>query len=303
MAWHRRRHRLVEREPLNAAASVALGIGAAICWGLADFFAAVYTRKIGAMRVVVITTVGTLVAYLGPYLILRPDLHVRARDLLAFGGISLGVVVTYLAFYQALSAGPISIVAPVASAYAAVVVILSLIFLHERLTFAQSIASVVTLGGVVLTSTDFGRRPEGVRMGRGALFALVAMVGFGVTSFANGYYTRRYGFLVGPVLTRLMVTACFLMLAATRNQWPWQRARPRTMLFILAIGLIDGVGFLLFTKGAEIGVLSLVATASASYTLIPLVLGILVFKEKMVFNQRVGTAAVLIGVAFLGLSS
>src|SRR4249919_2368166 len=96
---------------------IALGLAAALCWGLADYFAAIASRRTGALRVVL-------------------GFHVVATILLAImlaatggglGGVSgeeiawfalIGALgwMSYLAFYRALAIGPISIVSPIVSA-------------------------------------------------------------------------------------------------------------------------------------------------------------------------------------------
>src|SRR5262245_12415386 len=137
---------------------IALGLTAALAWGLADYFAAIASRRIGALRVVL-------------------GFHLVATGLLAValfasgGGLSqvspgdfgwfvligaLGAL-SYVAFYQALAIGPISIVSPVVSAYAAVTVLCAVVISGERLSRSEVAAVLVVMLGVLLAASDLAQ--------------------------------------------------------------------------------------------------------------------------------------------------
>src|SRR3990172_9070391 len=106
---------------------IGLGLGAALCWGFADYFATLASRRAGTLRVV-----------LGFHLIATAVLAALVLGTGALADVSLGDVApflllgalgwaSYLAFYRALAIGPISIVSPVVSGYAAVTVVLAVL--------------------------------------------------------------------------------------------------------------------------------------------------------------------------------
>ncbi|MFN2611201.1 MAG: EamA family transporter [Actinomycetota bacterium] len=282
-----------------------LGTIAAFCWGIADFFVAVYTRRFGTTRVLLVGTFAALLVYGTAFLLDAPSAHIEARDLVPFVCIAFIVVVTYLAFYRGLEEGPVAIVTPIAAAYTAVVVVLAMMILHERLSTTQAIGAAAAIVGVVLASIDRRKlQPGAALVGKGTLFALLAMLGFGLASFGGGFFAQKYGWVKPALYIRVLATGMFLVVGSMNRQWPWQIAenRGRVIGALVAIGAVDAIGFLAFSKGAEIGMLSVVATASAAYPLIPLILGLVVFKEKLATNQMVGVAAVMAGVLVLGLA-
>src|SRR6187401_1173158 len=107
---------------------IALGLAAALSWGLADYLAAVASRRTGSLRVVfgfhvvAIALLAVLLVASGKSLA-----AVSAGDLAWF--VLFGVLgwASYLGFYRALAIGPISIVSPIVSAYAAVTVLCAVI--------------------------------------------------------------------------------------------------------------------------------------------------------------------------------
>lgn len=234
---------------------------------------------------------------------ISPRVQISARDWVGMVALSIVVVPVLFTFYRALEAGPVAIVTPVVTAYAAIVVLLSLLLLRERLNAGQSIGTIGAIGGVAFASADFRRLPLGTkRVTFGVWLGLVSMVGFGFTAFASGFFAQKYGWLAPSFFVRIMVTGMVMALATVRRQWPWQRANPSWLALLLLIGAIEFTGFLAFARGAELGFISIVAAASACYPLIPLIMGILVFRERLAPNQAVGIAVVLGAVLLLALS-
>ena len=63
---------------------------------------------------------------------------------------NLLMVFGMLAFYTALSAGMVSLVTPISSTYAAITVLLSIKFLHEKINKPQSFAIILLVFGIIL---------------------------------------------------------------------------------------------------------------------------------------------------------
>ena len=114
---------------------IVLGLTAALSWGLADYFAAVASRRAGSFRVVLGFH---LVAVVLLALLARSEPGRRSRTSAAAtwpGSLFLGLLgaLSYLCFYRALAIGPISIVSPIVSAYAAATVVCAVVIGGERL--------------------------------------------------------------------------------------------------------------------------------------------------------------------------
>ena len=123
---------------------IALGLAAALSWGLADYFAALASRRTGALQVVLgfhlVATALLAVAVFGT----GDDLSdVSRSDLGWFVFVGALGWLSYLAFYRALAIGPISIVSPIVSAYAAVTVICAVLIGGESLAAGEALAVAV----------------------------------------------------------------------------------------------------------------------------------------------------------------
>ena len=221
-------------------------------------------------------------------------------------GIALSVIgmVSLAALYRAFALGPIAVVSPVVASYAALTVVLIVVFLGERLTSGQAVAIGVTFVGVAVASTDIrelrrtlGRPTEGVRIG------FVATLGFAVWSaiFAVGVRaTDGLGLIVLQRSFSVVLLTLFVVLRGTSLR-PIA-ARPALAL-VAATGVLDTGANVLLALGIASGFATFVMTGSGAYPLIPALLAISVLRERLAPNQYVGVAVLVAGLVALGLQS
>jgi drug/metabolite transporter (DMT)-like permease len=66
------------------------------------------------------------------------------------------------------------------------------------------------------------------------------------------------------------------------------------------VGVIDVLGGAAYARGTELGYLSIVSAASATFPLIPVVGGIILLRERPAASQLTGIALVVGGLLLLG---
>lgn len=284
--------------------SLLLGVLAALGWGVADFVAAVVSKRLGILRTIVgVHLVSIPVAAV--YFFAVSDISIVSLThwavLLLISAVSF---IVYIVFYKALQVGPVAVVSPIVSAYAVVVIVLAFIFTGERLSVMQGVAVSASVGGIVLASM---RLRSGMRLrevvGLGALLGFVAMVGIGVWQFGVGILSRDIGWFLPIFLGRVITFGMFVPLVAVRREWPWKRLSAPLLVGVVVVGITETGGLFAFARGAEIGVISIVAAASITYPIIPILGGLIVFKEKLGFTQYIGLAVALAALLVLALSS
>ena len=85
--------------------------------------------------------------------------------------------------------------------------------------------------------------------------------------------------------------------AQRRLPWP-------TLLAVLALlALLDTGGYVCFNLGVGHASAAIVAAASAPYAVVPIVMGVTLFKERPSGPQWVGVACVIVGVIVLGAAT
>lgn len=285
------------------------GLAAAIGWGLSDLWAAISGRRIGSGRTVVVAQVTVAVVISVLVLIVRPDLS-------GIPGVAPWLVpnaflgaAAFATLYKGLQLGPIAVVSPVLASYAVVPVLLSVILLGETLGGWEVVGVLVTIAGAALTSTDpKALRAETRTKPAGLPWAIASTLLFGVATYVMGWAAKEAGFLPSLWFGRLTMTGVFLIAAFVI----WVRARstgevrdpvaPSMLRLAVLVGVMELVGTIAYARGAEVGLVSIVTAASATYPLIPVLGGVVLLHERPVPTQYLGIAMVIGGLLLLGVA-
>jgi drug/metabolite transporter (DMT)-like permease len=284
---------------------ILLGLTAALSWGLADYLAAMASRRTGALRVVlgfhVVAMVLLAVLLFGSGGGLA---EISRSDLVWFVFIGALGWLSYLAFYRALAIGPISIVSPIVSAYAASTVVCAVLIGGERLAGGETAAIVVVMIGVVLASSDLAqmRRIERVAA-LGLVLALVTAVLIGAFVYGVAYFSVDYGWLVPIFVARGFSTLFIVGTAAAGGELRFPDRSPRLLVTIALIAVVDTLGYVAFNFGVRHADTSVVATAAAPYAVVPIVAGIVLLDERPRGTHWAGISLVIAGLILLGLVS
>jgi uncharacterized membrane protein len=262
------------------------------------------TRRIG----VVLTSLGMQTVGLSAYVVVLAALGrwptFEWQQVPYAAVLSVIGIVSLAALYRAFAIGPIAVVSPVVASYAALTVVLIVVFLGERLTSGQAIAIGVTFVGVAVASTDIrelrqtlGRPTEGVRIG------FFATLGFAVWSavFAAGIRaTDGLALIVVQRAFSVVLLTLFVVLRGVSLR-PVAARGPAALVSIT--GVLDTGANVLLALGIASGYASFVMTGSGAYPLIPALLAIMVLRERLAPNQYVGVAVLVAGLVALGLQS
>jgi drug/metabolite transporter (DMT)-like permease len=281
---------------------VIFGLGAALGWGLADFFGAVAGRRIGAISTVLTGQLLSAICITSVLLSSGESLGSLRSSiwLLVMNGVATAFA--YTTHYKSLELGPLVVVSPVGASYAVVGVLLAILILGERPSGMSLIGAGIAIVGVALVSTDLEKFRERIRSRTPSLpWAIASAIGFGVAGFLLGWISQRAGWIPGLWGSRMAQVSCYVPVAVAFRRELTQ-IRPGFGLWVaLLAGAADILGVVMYSIGAERGFISIVLTASAVFPLIAVALSIAVFRERLVPNQAGGIALVVVGLLLLGL--
>ena len=300
---------------------MSYGLLSALSWGISAMLAAVAARRTGALRTVVLGETAGLVGYLTLFGLGHFSLRGvgSAAWLLILAGVI--AVTGYLAMYHGLETGPVGLVSAITACYGGVIAVLSVVLLRERLTWAAVIGIAATVAGVMLAvlrrtpaapapASAPAPAPASVRPGppltasaMGVAFGLAAALCYGVGGFMIGRYSLSLGWLVPVLVARGGAMVLLLGLLATPLRGPAVTRRASGVAWALAAGLADAAGLVFFTRGDQVGLIAVTAATSSAYPVIPLIGGLLIFRERLAGQQIGGTVLILAGLILLGLGS
>lgn len=291
---------------------LALGLGAALAWGLTDVCATLGGKRLGSLRVL---AASQLVGF-GFIAILA---FVRGEGLPSDPGATLaGALVglagtgAYLSFFTALRIGPLAVVSPITAAYGGLTVVLAVVLTGERLTVLQAVGAVVATGGVVLAGLVFDGGIRHVRVvGRGVGLAIVALVLFAVMTIGAAGPIRAVGWLpvifVGRLTSAIVSVSLLVIALRLRPTWmsplmeaPAERTRAALAVAGLA-GLLDAVGLVSFSIGLEVSETWLVGLASSFGPAVAVLVAIAVLGERLRPTQWLGLAGIGLGLVVVAV--
>lgn len=277
--------------------AIALALGAAVSWGVADYLGGIQARR---HPVLTILLIGQSVGLVGVVIVVAstagappgPEALITAAvaGLVATAGLAL--------FYRALSVGLISIVTPIA-ATGAVVPVLAGVIQGEQLSALQLIGIVAALCGVVLAARELNASAgdDGrVNARLSALLAVAAGACFGFGLVGLDHAAEEDALWTIQVFRGVNVAVVVLLALALRH-----RPRPgrADAPVIATLGALDVLGFALFAVASTKGLLSVVAVIAAMYPLIAISLAYAWLGERLGSGQRVGVVLALLGVALI----
>jgi drug/metabolite transporter (DMT)-like permease len=201
-------------------------------------------------------------------------------------------VVAVVAFYRALAAGTMSIVAPIAATSAIVPVIVGVID-GDRPGPLQWAGVAIALGGVILASSS----PRGETTGDSRTAIRLAFLSALMIGFALVFLGRAadHDALTGVTAARA-VTVPVLALAALRER---ARVPLRTLPGLAAIGLMDTAANTAFAIATTGGLLSLVAVLGGLFPVMTVVLAYVFLHERLLPLQRAGVLLALAGIPLI----
>lgn len=281
-----------------------LGLGVASLWGIGDLLAAICARRLGTYATLAVAQITELVLCAALWAILRPPIDVQLNSTIAMLFIGVLTALSYGCLYRGLMLGPVSLVSPIAAAYAVGPTILAVVFLHERMTTFHAVGAAATILGVVVTTAADPRRDGQAARTRGIPFAFGAMVGFALSAFLIAMFAGSSGWLVPVLISRIGVAACLAItffgiprlgsdLLAVANE---RRSIPAAAA---AAGACNLAGTALYAHSGEIGQVAIVSAVSALFPLVPIIGGLLMFHERLGNGQIAGIAMVVAGLMLL----
>jgi drug/metabolite transporter (DMT)-like permease len=283
--------------------TVLSGLVTAFCWGTSDYLSRRQSERVGHYKTVVYSQLVTLLILVILLPVLSPGLNFSALPVLALCAAGALNFVAFVFLYRAFHIGVVSVVAPIAYTYPAATALLSVVILGTFLSLSESIAIASIIAGVVLLSTRFSElRAFAAGSGSpnltaGVRSAIGSSLFFGTVYIGVGYATPMVSYVLPPLILRLMGVAIGFALAPLVGSG----IRPSRLAFsntILAMGVLEAAGFLVFTHAiyTASGSLPVVAALSGMGGAVAAAYGLAFLRERLEWNQLIGVLLSIVGV-------
>lgn len=275
-----------------------------IGWGTGDIFGTIATRKIGAYS----TTFWFLVIQTALLICFAPffinDLKNISPTLLLLT-LFLGCIGTtgLIAFYEALRYSNASLVGTISASFAAVSVVLSVIFLKETVTYAQTISITVIFVGILISTLDLADlKGAGMFKNKGIVLSIAAMLLWGIYFTFLKIPVREIGWFWPVVISNLSLVVVLLYMKIRHVKL--EKINDKSVLpALLANSILLGIGLLSFNYAISKGLVAVVAPIAGSYPSLFAILAFFAFHDPIKKREIIGIIVGLAGIVLLSINS
>jgi len=198
-----------------------------------------------------------------------------------------------LAYFSAVDYAPVSLLGLLLYIYPAIVAVLAVVFLRERITPIKGLALVLALVGSVLTvgGNASGGQPLGVALG------LLAACMYSIYILLVSHtVTQVKPFPASTVIVTSTALTYALLVGGLGAKWPQTSAGWFT---VLALGLVSAVAILTFYAGIDHVGPTTASILSAVEPVTTVLLAALVLHDPITLLQIAGGSLILLAVALL----
>ena len=274
-------------------------------WGIGDIFGTIATRRIGAYS----TTFWYILLQVPIFGILIPFFTSHLQNLtleILIINTTLGLIGTIglVAFYEGLKVGNAALVGTIAASFAALTVLLSIIFLNESISPQQSLTIITIFIGLFGSTFDIRSLiSRKLIVDKGIWMGLIAMLSWGIYWAFIKIPIKELGwFWPGyiSVLTSLPVIWLFIKFRGIKLE----KLNSKGSFYpLFANAFLLGIGALSFNLAIEKGFTSIVAPIAGSYPTIFVLLAYRIFRDPITRQQIAGILITIIGIAMLSIFS
>ena len=281
-----------------------LSITAALCWAIGSVLVKKGFENISPLWNNVISNFLAIFVYIPAAFLLGESTHKLTLSTLPYIAIAS---LLYQVFYYAISKGQISLTGTVVASYPVITIILSHIFLHERLTPLQYMGILLIISGGILIAmpqkTDPGEKILHTKHAVWLLWAIFGAVSLGTGDFLAKVAVDRSG--IFNYLTTIAIVANFYSVFNYLLDKP-NRNFPKRVLSYFSITvsglLLNLIGFVSFLYAFKIGKASLVAPISSVYPAITAAVAVQFLHERVTKLHIIGIGMTVSGLIAIGLS-
>ncbi len=278
-----------------------LSLSAAFTWAIGNVFAKKGLSNIPPLWTNICSNIVGLILWV-PLGLYFTDFNIRPLSLSVFLSILIAYSCYYM-YYYTLSRGELSLTGTILATYPIATVLLSVIFLGERLNILQVVGIIVIiLGGILIALPK--KSLEGEIKDYGWLkWGIITSLLIGSSDFLLKYSVNSIGahsqiFYIPFVM--ILVSAATFYIDKENRKLP--KLSKKLILPSLLGVLLFSIGNVLFFLAYEVGNASLVAPVSSIYPALMVILAVFFLKEKVSFRQFLGIGGTTLGIILLGLN-
>ncbi len=273
-------------------------------WGTGDIFGGIVAKKIGGYSAAFWSYVSSLLLtslYI-PFAISQLHNLTIGTFILFIFLMPIGVI-PLMTLYEGIRVGNASLVGTIGAAFGMVVVILSILFLGEKINTGQVVSIIIILAGLVLSSLDLSKiKIKQLITDKGVPYALTSMICWGIYFTFIKIPIKQIGWFWPAYLSWLsFLPLVYIFMKVRKIKLQVPKGKTITSLVgnvILLCSAIFAYNFAINSGGQS----AIVAPIASAYPALFAILAYFVFKDRLNKQQIAGIIITLLGIILLSTS-
>ena len=286
----------------SAIISLLSGLGGMFGWGIYDFFAGIYSKKIGPYKTLFWSQLAGLifVLLLISVFTFTFDIPVWIIFLLPIAAIFYSA--GYLFFMKGFEVGNISIVAAIMNLWAVFTMLIAFIFMGQRLSALQSIGVTMIISGAVLASLNWSDiKNKRFQLSAGVKETVLGAFFFGVFWNKSEVISEKIGWLPTTIFVKIGIILFLLLLSfLIKRELCLTEASPKTKLMVVLMGIIEAGAVAIVNFGLTIGDAILITPIASALSVVTITMAVIFLRDSITKLQGLGIITAISGIIATG---
>lgn len=276
---------------------IIFAILAAVFSGLTTVFAKVGVTKanstlVTGLRTIVIAIFSVFVCLF--FNVRMDNLDLKTMLFIALSGITTALL--WICYFKALSLADVSKVTPIDKLSIVLTLILSSIFLGEKITIIKVISMICMVSGTFLMVKKFNEDKEGNWL----IFAILTAIFTSLATILGKIGIESIDPNLGTMLrTMIILVMIWIIIFAKKEYTDVRKLSGKNILFIVLSGVSTGLSWLFYFKALKEGEASIVFPIEKLSAAVAILISIIFLKEKLDKRGVFGFILIILGTLLL----
>jgi transporter family protein len=283
--------------------SLLSGLGGMFGWGIYDFFAGVYSKKIGPYKTFFWSQSAGLLFVLLLISVFTTSLNIPVLIIFLLPIAALFYSAGYLFFMKGFEIGNISIVAAIMNLWAVFTMLFAFIFMGQRLSTLQSIGVLLIISGATLASLNWRDiKNKNFQLSAGVKETVFGAFFFGVFWNISEIISEKIGWLLTTLFVKIGIILFLLLLSfLIKRELYLTKASPKTKLMLVLMGIIEAGAVAIVNFGLMVGDAILITPIASALSIVTITMAVIFLKDKVTKLQGLGILTAISGIIVTGL--
>ena len=287
----------------SAIISLLSGLAGMFGWGIYDFFAGVYSKKIGPYKTFFWSQSAGLLFVLLLISVFTTTLNMPVLAIILLPIAALFYSLGYLFFMKGFEIGNISIVAAIMNLWAVFTMLIAFIFMGQRLSTVQSMGVLMIVSGATLASLNWRDiKNRNFQLSSGVKETVIGAFFFGAFWNISEVISEKVGWLLTTVFVKIGIILFLLLVSfLMKREIYLTKVSAKTKLMLVLMGILEAGAVAIVNFGLTIGDAILITPIASALSVVTITMAIIFLKDKVTKLQGFGIITAVSGIIVTGL--